>query len=892
MDKNQSVDDILEEIKRKKTARAQGGDAPAKAPQPAQDLFSSVKRPRREEPAPDEDTHNGKEEISPSQPCQRAPEELFSSAKRAQQEALAKEAAWESVREIPRAERAAFPEAEPEPIENVEAYFSSVFRENGLLGKQADEPKAAAQVEPAPRMERSAVAVEEPPKAEERRERFAVKIDDSEFGEMPPKEESARRSRFAVEEDSARPRISHKKEEGEKPSHKLKLFRREDLEEEDGEDPISRFDGMAGNRFQREDLGATQMSIPLSKGEVPQEDDSLTRALPPMDGRSASFQDQRQKKAAQFRLNAPLEEEPAQRADELDDYNSPEDAPSVAKDLSSTKVRMWVQLVLLILLFGTSTYFAFSKNLPLPLPEFMFPERDMQTFLGVNLGVMIAAAVVSCTTVGGGLINLFTLKADNDSAIALATIAAIGQGVALVIGFEHMATPGVHFYFPIVIAGLLFNVLGKLFLVSRVQQNFRVVSSDCEKHALLMVGDRNLSQEMTQGLDLDEPHVAYSAPAEFLTRFLDCSYSEDQWESISRISTPILAGFSLLASIVSYFISRDLYLTLTVFTATLCICAPFTSAIVGNLPLYRGARLLSKSGGMIAGYEAVDHFDDAGALALSVNELFEDGSMTLHGIKAFADQRIDEAIVDAASVIAACGGLLTDIFMQMIGGKEELLKPVDDLVYEDGMGLSAWVDGKRVLIGSRELMLNHEVQTPDQEYELKFRRDGREVLYISNSGELTAMFIVSYNPSPDVVDELAQLIDQNISLIIHTTDPNVTSQKISDLFSYPLDLIKILPAKLYGEFDRLTGPRKRARAEIAYTGSILSKLQVFKTVATLKQSVTTGTVIQLAGLVLGYALVIFFAFTGSMSLMGFESMLLFQMFFALAAILVPSLKRL
>lgn len=891
MDKNQSVDDILEEIKRKKAARAQGEEAPAKAPQSAQELFSSAKRPQQERPAPTEAIRGGKEEEPASKPRQRAPEELFSSAKRSQQEALAKGAAPEAVREIPRAERAAFQEVEPEPIENVEAYFSSVFRANGLLSKQTDEPKAAAQAETVPHTERSAVAVEEPPKAEERREHFAVKIDDSEFGELPPQQGTSRRSRFAVEEDPARPKIPHKKGEGEKPSHKLKLFRREDLEEEE-EDPISRFDGMAGNRFQREDLGATQMSIPLSKGEAPREDDSLTRALPPMAGRSTPFQDQRQKKAAQFRLNAPLEEEPIQRADELDDYDSPEDAPSVAKDISSTKMRLWVQLVLLILLFGISTYFAFSKNLPLPLPEFMFPERDMQTFLGVNLGVMIAAAVVSCTTVGGGLINLFTLKADNDSAVALATVAAIGQGVALVIGFEHMATPGVHFYFPIVIAGLLFNILGKLFLISRVQKNFRVVSSDYEKHALLMVGDRNLSQEMTQGLDLEEPHVAYSAPAEFLTRFLDCSYSEDQSESISRISTPILAGFSLLASIVSYFISRDLYLTLTVFTATLCICAPFTSAIVGNLPLYRGARILSKSGAMIAGYEALDHFDDAGALALNVNELFEDGSMTLHGIKAFADQRIDEAIVDAASVIAACGGLLTDIFMQMIGGKEELLKPVDDLVYEDGMGLSAWVDGKRVLIGSRELMLNHEIQTPDRDYELKFRRDGREVLYISNSGELTAMFIVSYNPSPDVVDELAELIDRNISLIIHTTDPNVTSQKVSDLFSYPSDLIKILPAKLYGEFDQLTSPRKRARAEIAYTGSILSKLQVFKTVATLKRSVTTGTVIQLAGLVLGYALVIFFAFTGSMSLMGFESMLLFQMFFALAAIIVPSLKRL
>lgn len=85
-----------------------------------------------------------------------------------------------------------------------------------------------------------------------------------------------------------------------------------------------------------------------------------------------------------------------------------------------------------------------------------------------------------------------------------------------------------------------------------------------------------------------------------------------------------------------------------------------------------------------------------------------------------------------------------------MAAKEELLKPVDDLVYEDGMGLSAWVDGKRVLIGSRELMLNHEIQSPDRDYELKFRRTA-EVLYILQFGELTAMFIVIYNPSPDVV---------------------------------------------------------------------------------------------------------------------------------------------
>ena len=137
MDKNQSVDDILEEIKRKKAARAQGRGKPQ--PRRLNPLRAVQQRqtPQQERPAPTGGYPRREEEEPASKPRQRAPEELFSSAKRSQQEALAKGAAPEAVREIPPAERSpAFQEVEPEPIENVEAYFSSVFRANGLLSKQ------------------------------------------------------------------------------------------------------------------------------------------------------------------------------------------------------------------------------------------------------------------------------------------------------------------------------------------------------------------------------------------------------------------------------------------------------------------------------------------------------------------------------------------------------------------------------------------------------------------------------------------------------------------------------------------------------------------------------------------------------------------------------------
>ena len=49
--------------------------------------------------------------------------------------------------------------------------------------------------------------------------------------------------------------------------------------------------------------------------------------------------------------------------------------------------------------------------------------------------------------------------------------------------------------------------------------------------------------------------------------------------------------------------------------------------------------------------------------------------------------------------------MLANVFRQITGGDSKLLRPVDTLVYEDGMGISAWVDNKRVLIGSRDLKM-------------------------------------------------------------------------------------------------------------------------------------------------------------------------------------------
>lgn len=65
------------------------------------------------------------------------------------------------------------------------------------------------------------------------------------------------------------------------------------------------------------------------------------------------------------------------------------------------------------------------------------------------------------------------------------------------------------------------------------------------------------------------------------------------------------------------------------------------------------------------GYTAAEDYADTGAVVVSDRDLFSDDSVMLHGMKVFAEKRIDEAILDAASVIISCGGIMSGIFLNM-----------------------------------------------------------------------------------------------------------------------------------------------------------------------------------------------------------------------------------
>lgn len=592
--------------------------------------------------------------------------------------------------------------------------------------------------------------------------------------------------------------------------------------------------------------------------------------------------------------------------EELIDYSSPEDKQAIINDMKSIKLGLIIRGALCIVLFFLSLYLCLAaRNIAiggelLPLPTFMQPESGptaVRYYMIVSTVVCALGAVICSNTVGGGILSLFKFQADTDSLPALAMLGALAQGICYIVrpSFFHSDNLDSNFFlfFPAAILILLFNLIGKLMVVLRIQNNFKLIVSDRVKNSVNFLRDRDLLRDLSKSLPLDEFTIAYPEQSKLLANFLDNSYSTDHAESASRVLAPVSLLAAILLAVLGFFFNdKDASAAISTFAAVLCICAPLTSTIAANLPLLRLSKKLIPAGAMVSGYSAVETFSRTEAIVLDACDLFRPENVVLHGIKAFDQGKIDTVILDAASVVCGSNGMLSAVFAKIIGSNKSMLKPVENLTYEDGMGLSAWVDGKRVLIGNRDLMLNHGVEVPSKDYEMRYVKDSKNIIYLSNSGELSAMFVISYNPNSAMADELNKLMDHGMFLVVETSDPNITEEKICAAYKFPADQLKLLPARFHSLYRDLTAEKPRASSKIGYVGGSRTMIRAILDCSVIKRCISQAVTVQIIALLLGYALVALFTLMGNLSMISIAHVLLYQLLWGALVMILPNMKRL
>jgi Cu+-exporting ATPase len=269
------------------------------------------------------------------------------------------------------------------------------------------------------------------------------------------------------------------------------------------------------------------------------------------------------------------------------------------------------------------------------------------------------------------------------------------------------------------------------------------------------------------------------------------------------------------------------------------------------------------SGSAMLGYQSVDDFFDTNALLVESTDLFPKGSVQIQGMKVFSGAKMDEVLLDAASLVCHAGSMLQNAFHEMIPD-HEALRPVEQYVCEDGLGLCGWIANRRVLFGNREMMASHNIEgIPTKTRESELVEGKGDVLYLSISGVLSALFSVRITADPMVKRQMQALKQEKIALVIRSIDSSVTLKRLATLFSFPEQQMKILPTSMHNLFERETASMACVSASMTVGGNGFGAAGLLLGARRVRRAAMLGVIVQIVSALLGLSLAIIHMVTGS-----------------------------
>ena len=413
---------------------------------------------------------------------------------------------------------------------------------------------------------------------------------------------------------------------------------------------------------------------------------------------------------------------------------------------------------------------------------------------------------------------------------------------------------------------------------------FKQISLSSPKRAVKLIGDQAVTFAMAK--NAIEGDVLAAAPQR--TKHIDSYMKYSTFRIVLSGKLPVITVISLLLSVVvglactAYF-DGVLYGFYSA-AAIQCFAALPVIFMIDNLPLYSSAKRLAKMGAMIAGKTGAERVENANAAVFSADELFPSGTVQLHRLQVLSDNSIDDTIIRAASLTEAMRSPLAPIFKKIAGtGGNTVLPDSDTVKYEDRMGISGWVDDKLLFIGNRTLMEAHGIEVPSVELDRKILRQGLFPVYVASQDKACALITVSYTVREDIAKELRRVSALGVTMLINSSDPNMTEEMICDYFGLYSDSVKVMSAAGCHMYKNAVTPTPSYSAPAAYKSNPLGLAAIISNASKIKKSNLLLTVLYVISAVLGSVLFAYMSFDGSGSLMGGTTVLFYSLISAVVS---------
>ena len=620
--------------------------------------------------------------------------------------------------------------------------------------------------------------------------------------------------------------------------------------------------------------------------------DDETKQIDKIDEELAEKQlkERRKEKVNKFRIFSPEDIEDAAKADKdtviKKEYESADEQSAFSKRLddarSSASLNLKITFALTFVL-GLLTGFKDSSYLPSLL-------LDSTPYIITLLVLFVIVCVVNARIFMHG----FKLKGgiNSDFPICVAEIIVFVHTILLLIDSNLLLDDGTLYPFAGAFA-LLLSGLGKYTFITRIRTDFDFIANQKEKYTVEPIVNKVDAGIISRGLLTGEPNLKASIKTDFATKFLDISSVDEPADKIGKYVGSVSLLLNKILAVVVGLINQNWHLGVNAFVCAMCITTPCYALFCTNNTLLGVSKQLRTRGAMVNGFEGASVTSDANAIVIEAQNLFGPRSCEIHGIKTFNGAKADDVILKTASVIINTKSPLASVFDDVIIGKQAILPEVDDIVYEDRLGTTGWIYRKKILVGTRDLLIHHGVPVLKEDFEKKYTRKGRRVLYLAEAGKLMAMFVVSYSADPQLKKALRKLEKSGMTILVRSADPFINDESIAELFELPDGYIRVMNSSNGRAFEKYSNLfAQKSPAYIVHNGSALGLVSAFSAAEDLQETRKLISVLISFGSALGLGVVGLLAFVGGIDQLDAIKVALFQAAWCIFVNLLAKIKSL
>jgi len=263
-----------------------------------------------------------------------------------------------------------------------------------------------------------------------------------------------------------------------------------------------------------------------------------------------------------------------------------------------------------------------------------------------------------------------------------------------------------------------------------------------------------------------------------------------------------LVPTALLLAVGTYFISGDIYRALTV-AIVFCPCA---LALATPTSIVAAIGQAAKHGVIIKSGQALENMGKVSYIAFDKTGTLTHGDLAVSDVISFGNAFTeDELLTLAASSESHSEHPLGKAVVIYAKDKECTLKPIDDFIMTPGKGISASIDGKRVLCGNIDYLLENNIIKDSIDYSVinALQKQGKATILISLENNCIGVIALSDVLRDCVGSIVKQLSGMNTRATLLTGDNKQAASFFAELAGIENVYAQLLPAQKVEQIQAL-----------------------------------------------------------------------------------------